>query len=112
MDRYINETRRLYRVIDARLREQNREYIVGAGKGKLSIADIATFPWVHMASWSGVDIEEFPHLKAWHDRINARPAVYKGLGIPQRTEYSGDDRHIKEVSNWVMEGQKGDAARK
>jgi len=51
---------------------------------KYSIADIASFGWIHMLRFSGVDIDRFPNLKAWWERINARPAVQKGLAIPNK----------------------------
>ncbi|THH09214.1 hypothetical protein EW145_g2166 [Phellinidium pouzarii] len=74
INRYLNETRRLYSVLEARL--EGREYIVDT----YGLADIKTFPWVRFADRTGVPLAEFPRLKAWVDRISARPAVQKGLG--------------------------------
>jgi len=76
IDRYQNETKRLYRVLDTRL--QDREYLCG----DYSIADIAHFPWVNVHAWAGVDIADLPNLSAWHQRILARPAVQRGLEVP------------------------------
>ncbi|KAJ4374033.1 hypothetical protein N0V83_002772 [Neocucurbitaria cava] len=57
--RYQNETKRLYSVLEARL--QDRDYLVGKGKGKYSVADMSTFTWVRWAPWAGIELGEFPH---------------------------------------------------
>ena len=75
-DRYTNETRRLYGVMDKRLGDA--DYLAG----DYSIADIATFPWTARHPWQGVELEEFPNLKRWYDAISARPAVEKGMAVP------------------------------
>lgn len=75
--RYVGETERLYGILDARLKDN--EYLVG---GKYSIADIANFSWVNVAYFAGVDLEAFPNLHQWWERINARPAVQKGVSVP------------------------------
>lgn len=59
---------------------QNNEYLAG---NQYTIADIATFPWVTIHSWAGVSIDNLPNLKKWHDKINERPKVKKGLSIPE-----------------------------
>ncbi|MDM5178025.1 glutathione S-transferase N-terminal domain-containing protein [Massilia sp. DJPM01] len=76
IDRYQGESRRLFRVLDGRLRDH--EFLAG----DYSIADIANWAWVRTHKWSGVSIEELPHLKRWIDAIRARPAVEKGLQMP------------------------------
>jgi GSH-dependent disulfide-bond oxidoreductase len=78
IDRYQHETRRLYEVLDARLGEV--EYLAG----DYSIADIATFPWVRVHDWAGVSLDGLTHLQRWLDAIAARPAVQRGLQVPQR----------------------------
>ena len=78
IDRYQNETRRLYEVLDTRLGEV--EYLAG----DYSIADIATYPWVRIHDWSGVSVDGLPHLQRWMDALAARPAVQRGLLVPQR----------------------------
>lgn len=78
IDRYQNETRRLYEVLDTRLGEV--EYLAG----DYSIADIATYPWVRIHDWSGVSVEGLPHLQRWMAALAARPAVQRGLLVPQR----------------------------
>lgn len=75
--RYVGESERLYGILDARLKDN--DYLVG---GKYSIADIASFPWVNFAYFAGLKIDQFPNLHKWWERINARPAVKRGLAIP------------------------------
>lgn len=76
IDRYQNETRRLYQVLESRLHD--REYLCG----EYSIADIASFTWVNVHSWAGVPLDGLPRLSDWRDRIRARPAVQRGLAVP------------------------------
>ncbi len=59
-----------------------REYLAGAGKGKYSVADIGTWPWVKAWEFSGFtkeDMEPFPDLMKWISRIAERPAVQAGI---------------------------------
>jgi GST-like protein len=76
IDRYQGESRRLFKVLDSRLRDH--EFLAG----DYSIADIANWAWVRTHKWSGVSVEELPHLQRWIDAIRARPAVEKGLLMP------------------------------
>ena len=75
IDRYTQEARRLYAVIDRRLGET--EYLAGA----YSIADIATYPWLRAHKWQGQDIAEFPNLQRWYSAVRERPAVQRGLAV-------------------------------
>ena len=76
IDRYQGETKRLFRVLDTHLKDH--EYLAG----DYSIADIANWAWVRTHRWSGVDIDDLPHLKRWRDAIRARPAVQRGIEMP------------------------------
>jgi len=76
--RYQNECRRLFEVLDTRLKD--REYICD----HYSIADMATWPWVRGYKWSGVDIEGLDNLQAWLQRLYDRPACIKGINVPPR----------------------------
>jgi glutathione S-transferase len=78
IQRYQNETRRLYEVLNARLAKT--EYLAG----EYSIADIANFAWVIAHDWAGVGIDDLDHLSRWVEAIAARPAVQRGLEIPPR----------------------------
>jgi GST-like protein len=76
IERYTNEARRLYGVIDRRLAQS--EWLGGR---EYSIADIATFPWLRSWERQGVVLDDYPHLKKWYDRIEARPAVQRGVKV-------------------------------
>ncbi|AZC17199.1 MULTISPECIES: glutathione S-transferase family protein [Pseudomonas] len=80
IDRYQHETRRLYEVLDTRL--QQVDYLAG----DYSIADIATFPWVRGHDWSGVPVQGLEALQRWMAAMEARPAVQRGLQVPQRSD--------------------------
>ncbi|KAF0863699.1 glutathione S-transferase family protein [Pseudomonas sp. LD120] len=80
IDRYQHETRRLYEVLDTRL--QQVDYLAG----DYSIADIATFPWVRGHEWSGVSVQGLTALQRWMAALEARPAVQRGLQVPQRSD--------------------------
>lgn len=76
--RYQNETKRLYTVLDTRLKDH--EYLVD----EYSIADIAHWTWVRIHYWAGVEIDDLPHLKRWVDLLAARAACQRGVLIPER----------------------------
>ena len=76
IDRYTNEASRLYGVIDRRLGES--EWLAGPD---YTIADMATFPWLRSYENQGQDLNDYPKLKAWFERINARPAVERALQV-------------------------------
>ena len=80
IERYQKETLRLYSVLEERL--DGRDYLVD----DYSIADIASFPWVRAHAWSGLTLDGFPRIRAWLERIEARPAVQRGLAIPQKVD--------------------------
>jgi GST-like protein len=78
IERYTRETRRLYGVLNERLKD--REFLAD----RYSVADIATYPWVARHEWHRVDLGEFPHVKRWYDTIARRPAVARGMQCPWR----------------------------
>lgn len=86
VQRYVGESERLYGILDKRL--SDRDYIVGPSRGKYSIADINIFGWANIAIVSGVELDRFPNVKSWLDRINARPAVKKGLAVPAESSFT------------------------
>ncbi len=83
VERYINEVRRIYNVMDRRLAEA--EYLVG----DYSIADMACWPWVRSWNKQGQDLNEFPSLKRWFDTIGERPAVQRALDVLADQSNSG-----------------------
>jgi GST-like protein len=91
IDRYVNESRRLCRVLDTRL--SGRDFLAG----EYSIADMATFPWVHAIA-DRIDVGDTPQLGAWLERLRARPAVQRGLAVmkdtPRPSEMTEEQRSI------------------
>ena len=88
IDRYQTETKRLYQVLEDRLDQQSKAgssgpWIVG---DKMTIADLACWSWVNWDVWAGVDVKQFKHLSQWASRINERPAIQRGLDVPEPFE--------------------------
>ena len=93
IDRYQNESRRLFEVLDARL--ATSEWLAD----DYSIADIANWSWVRTHRWSGVSIDGLDHLRGWMDRMAARPACQKGVAVPfELPALSGDDQGSEEFA--------------
>lgn len=80
IERYQRESRRLFEVLNTRLADHR--FLAG----DYSIADIASWCWVRGHKWSGVELDDLPHLLRWKDEIAARPAVQKGITIPEFRE--------------------------
>lgn len=93
IERYQNETRRLYEVLDGRLAQV--EYLAG----DYSIADIATYPWLRMHDWAGVSVDGLDHLQRWMVALAARPAVQRGLEIPPSER---DTEQLKSAQSMLM----------
>jgi GST-like protein len=72
INRYVNETARLYAVLNKRLSDRN--FVAGEN---YSIADIAAYPWIVPYERQGQKLEDFPHLKRWFETIQARPATVR-----------------------------------
>ena len=89
IDRYQNESKRLFTVIDKHL--ESNQYLAQ----HFSIADIANWSWIRIHKWSGVEIEDLPNLKRWMDEINLRPACIKGVEIPRALELPDDENSEK-----------------
>jgi len=98
IDRYVKETARLYAVLDKHL--QGREYIAG----EYSIADMASYPWVVPHERQGQDLNDFPALKAWFKRIQARPATRRAYEKGQAVNPSAPAT-LDEQSKKVLFGQ-------
>lgn len=77
INRYFNECRRLYGVLDSRL--AGREYIAN---DEVSIADFCTVPWVFRHDWQEIDLDEFTNVKRWYDSMMQRPALTRGMNLP------------------------------
>ena len=99
IDRYQAEVRRLFGVLDARL--AGREFLAG----DYSIADIANWAWVRTHDWSGVPIDDFPHLGRWVALLATRPACQRGIAVPAGRNMPKDgtaaDKFVTEARKMV-----------
>ena len=80
IDRYQNECRRLFKVLDKQLSKQ--DWIAG----DYSIADIANWCWVRTYKWSGVNVEGLDNLMSWSKRMYEQPGMLKGIEVPFKVE--------------------------
>ncbi len=92
IERYSNEARRLYTVIDTRL--AHSPYL---GCHEYSIADIAVWPWLRSWKNQGVNMADYPHLKGWFDEIDKRAAVRRGVAVLADLRKPAMDERAKEV---------------
>jgi GSH-dependent disulfide-bond oxidoreductase len=76
INRYTNEAKRLYGVIDKQL--SSNAYIAGK---QYSIADMAIWPWLRNWKNQGMELADFPALKAWYEQLESRPAVQRGVKV-------------------------------
>ena len=95
IDRYQNECRRLFEVLNTRL--AGSEWLAG----EYSIADIANWAWVRTYKWSGVSMDGLEHLQRWNDAMYLRPACKKGIEVPFKLPNLGED---KEASDAFIKG--------
>ena len=77
INRYYNECRRLYGVLDGHL--EGRDYLANK---EVSIADFCALPWVFRHDWQEVGLADFPNVKRWYDTLMARPALTRGMNLP------------------------------
>jgi GST-like protein len=91
IDRYQNESRRLFEVLDRRLQEN--EWLAD----DYSIADIANWCWVRIHGWSGVSVEGLEGLQAWMDRVQDRPAVQRGIAVPAPPADTDDETTAEKI---------------
>jgi GST-like protein len=92
IERYRNETLRLYGVLDRQLARE--EFLAGA----YSIADMATWPWVRVRWLHRIDIDAFPHVKRWYEAVGRRPAVQRGVAVLEdRMKIGNPDHEAREA---------------
>jgi GST-like protein len=77
-ERYSQEARRLYGVLDRRLADH--AFVADS----YSIADIAIWPWISRFEWQTIDLRQYPNVKRWYEEIARRPAVRKGYDVPKK----------------------------
>ncbi|MBA4807117.1 glutathione S-transferase N-terminal domain-containing protein [Brevundimonas sp.] len=100
VQRYTNETHRLYGVMDRRLKD--RDYLAG----DYSIADMAAWPWI-LPALQGQNLADFPHLAAWVERVGARPAVKAGrVLLEERRGNAGGSGKDAEAARRLLFGQR------
>jgi GSH-dependent disulfide-bond oxidoreductase len=90
IDRYTNEAKRLYGVLDRRL--AGHEYLAD----EFSVADIAVFPWLARPEFQGIDVGDHPNVARWREAIASRPAVQRGLLVPEPTVRAPLDAQARE----------------
>lgn len=96
IDRYVNETNRLYGVLNKRL--ARREFVAGA----YSIADMASYPWIVPWRRQGQNLDDFPHLRRWFDAIRQRPATSRAYA---KAEEVNTQPTVSEEAKAVLFGQ-------
>ena len=92
INRYTNEARRIYGVIDGRL--AHAQYLAGSD---YSIADIATFPWLRSWQKQGITLGDYPHLQTWFNKIAERPAVQRGVKVMAELRRPITDENAREI---------------
>ena len=100
IDRYVNETGRLFKVLDKRLKDH--EFIAG----DYSIADMASYPWVLKHPYLQLQLEDFPNLKRWYNTIDQRSAVARAYEIGASINTTPT---VTEESRDILLGQNGRA---
>ena len=91
ISRYQNECRRLYEVLDKQL--QDNKWICG----EYSIADIATWPWIKIYFWAGIDISNLDNLSRWMDQMDERKACKAGILVPKRESSKKVVKNVKNI---------------
>ena len=91
ISRYQNECRRLYEVLDKQL--QDNKWICG----EYSIADIATWPWIKIYFWAGIDISNLDNLSRWMDQMERRKACKAGILVPKRESSKKVVKNVKNI---------------
>ena len=91
ISRYQNECRRLYEVLDKQLKYN--KWICG----KYSIADIATWPWIKIYFWAGIDISNLDNLSRWMDQMDNRKACKVGVLVPKRESSKKVVKNVKNI---------------
>ena len=92
IDRYTNEARRLYGVMDKRLGQSRF-----LGADEYTIADIATWPWTRSWKNQGIELDDFPNVKRWFDTIAARAAAQRGVQVLDKARKPLTDEKAREV---------------
>ncbi|PHH84010.1 hypothetical protein CDD83_2649 [Cordyceps sp. RAO-2017] len=112
INRYTNESRRLYRTMDAHLAKSASGFLVG---DRVTIADISCWGWIAAHDWAGIGLDEFPHLERWLAKLLERPGFEAGRHVPEphrafdKLTEEERDRKAEAARGWVQSGMKADA---
>lgn len=104
IERYVNETNRLYGVLDQRL--EGRQFIAG---DDYTIADIASYPWIVSWKRQQQNLDDFPNLRRWFESIRDRPSTLRAY---ERAEQFGTTQVTAEDSRRILFGQTAASVRK
>lgn len=99
IDRYQNECRRLFEVLNTRLADH--EWLAG----DYSVADIANWAWVRTYKWSGVRIDGLDHLRRWMDQMKERPACQRGVEVPFKVPSLTEEGTAQEAEEFARGAQ-------
>jgi glutathione S-transferase len=112
IDRYVNETRRLYRVLETQLSKSKSGFLVG---DHISIADIAALSWVMYGRYGNINMDDFPALQKWDDMLSARPGISRGFHVPKELKMKKEgydpvaaEEYAKKASQWILKGMEED----
>lgn len=110
IDRYINETKRLYSVLNTQLSKSKSGFLVG---DHVSIADVAALSWVIFGPYVDVSLEKFPALQKWEAMMSDRPGIKRGFHVPKKLGIKSDDpgaveEYQKRNSEWILKGMEAD----
>ncbi|KAL6900353.1 glutathione S-transferase [Trichoderma evansii] len=114
INRYVNETRRLYSVLESQLAKSTSGFLVG---DRVTIADIASWGWVASHAYAGVSLDEFPHLDKWLHSLLQRPGFEKGRNVPDKhkafemAKLTSEemDKLAEAGKAWIQKGMQDDA---
>jgi GST-like protein len=102
IDRYVNETNRLYGVLNKRL--SDRAFVAGS----YSIADMASYPWIVPHERQGQNLDHFPHLKRWYHEIAVRPATVRAYA---RSKEVNTQPTVTQEAKKILFGQTAQGSR-
>lgn len=112
IDRYVTETKRLYKVLDTQLAKSTSGFLVG---DHISIADVATLSWVIFGPYVDVDLANFPALQKWEAMMSERPGISKGFHVPHKLGIKDKDQDATAIqeyqnrnSDWIIRQMKAD----
>ncbi|KAJ5795552.1 uncharacterized protein N7518_004092 [Penicillium psychrosexuale] len=113
VNRYVNECRRLYGVLDKHLATCQSGWLVG---DHVSIADISHWGWIAAAGWADIDIDEFPNVKAWEKLMASHPGTESGRHVPSPhtikdliQNKAAVDKTAAEARSWIQQGMQAQA---